>query len=698
MKKTEGILLRIIFILILSVSIISCRVDSDGKPLDEDSGTRISIQPSPEYLSRKAQYLVYCNDNNGPGSGGIYGQACRAYTGAGTFNEVVIQSALDKINNREDCSDFAMNGILRILYLDRRNPTLPDALRDSMNDTVLNFMYWLDEPDPSGIGNDMCWWSENHQILFHTAELLAGILFPDTVFPTSLMTGKEHMEHARPLIHKWLDNRARFGFSEWHSNVYFNEDMPALVNLVDFADEKSIRIKATMILDVLAFDMATNFYKGVFATTHGRTYPDKLIGGQSDSIREPAWIMLDLVDIGSINELGSGNFTGTFLATSDNYWPPPILEKIAEDAKGSLEHRQRDSISIEDGPELYDITYTDFLDVIFWWGMTGYLAPEIVEGSFAMINYYNLWEGYQWKDLAFLAPLINDYPRILVGLATDMAPMSRGTVLETVNTYTYRTPYYQLSGAQDWKPFSWTGQAVMWKATLDKESFIITAMPASFPLGAGFGSDWTGGFVPRVTMHENVGIIQYHIPSLDDLSGYVPPVPPALAPIDWVGMDLVKEWSHAYVPLDSFDEVDQRGNWYFGRKGDAYMALYSQQPTVMEPNLYELKADGRDNVWIIELGDVEHFGSFANFVTAIEAATVLIGSSVYYESPSQGGIEVGWFGPMTVNGSPVDLGPFPRWDNRYSYQEFGTKVTRIEFGGNRLVLDFEKPSRSLFKQ
>jgi len=54
---------------------------------------------------------------------------------------------------------------------------------------------------------------------------------------------------------------------------------------------------------------------------------------------------------------------------------------------------------------------------------------------------------------------------------------------------------------------------------------------------------------------------------------------------------------------------------------------------------------------------------------------------------------VGWEGPMMVNGSAVDLGPYARWDNPYCYQVFGENVTRIRFNDTQLVLDFETPDR-----
>jgi hypothetical protein len=622
------------------------------------------ILPTEGYLGRKGEYLQYCFENNGPGQGGVHGQVCRLYLDANSFNEEKLDEALDEINAREDTADFGLNTVLRLLHLNRRHPSLGGPLRERLETAVLNFKYWLDEPGP----DEMCWWSENHQILFHTAELLAGQLFPDSVFPNSGMTGAEHAEHAVPLILRWLDFRGRFGFSEFHSNVYFNEDIPPLVNLADFAEDPEIRTRAAMVLDVLAFDLACNYYRGLYATPHGRTYPSKLLGGLNDSTREAAYVLLGLGEAGSPD-----NFSAAFLATSDSYCPPAVLEALASEAAGSLEHRQRDSIDVRDGP-WYGIGYREPRDVMFWWGATGYVAPEVIDGTFRMVEDFSMWEGFLWKDLAFLRPLVGSPLLPLVSLLLE--DMSRGVALESAHTYTYRTPHYQLSGAQDFKPGSWTGQVHVWQATLDRDAYVFTSYPGGME-GDYAGGLWTGGFVPRATLHKNVGIVQYRrprIPILDEV--------------------LFTDYSHAYFPRNEFDEFVQAGNWVMGRKADAYVALYSEHPPAWSAdNDYELIADAKENVWIVELGDRASDGPFSGFVDRIRAAEVRVGETVLYHSPSRGVMSVGWEGPLTVDGAEVEPAPDLRWDNRFCRQPFGTRVTDIRFGGQRLELDFNRGLR-----
>ena len=82
----------------------------------------------------------------------------------------VIMEAIDGINRRRDCSDFYLVGLLGMLDRFGDDPRFPEELRQPLEDCILNFKYWYDEP-----GSDAMWyWSENHQILFHPCEILAG--------------------------------------------------------------------------------------------------------------------------------------------------------------------------------------------------------------------------------------------------------------------------------------------------------------------------------------------------------------------------------------------------------------------------------------------------------------------------------------------------------------------------------------------
>ena len=630
-------------------------------------------------LGYEARKIIYLADSNN--SEGIYAQSSRVYLNE-SVNEASFQSSLDKINNREDTADFRMNSILRTMYLDNITKVLDPTFKQQLKDAILNFKYWFTEPGPS----DMIMWTENHMILFHTCELLAGQLYPDETFTNSGMNGTQHVEHALPLVNRWIDWRSRFGFSEWHSDIYYEEDLAPLLNLVEFAQDKDTASKAAMLIDLFAFDFANNYFKGSYATTNGRTDDNKKVGTSFTdlpsraSFAETAWILLG---VGHHNPNSGSSMSAVALVTSDKYTPPPILEAIANATLDYNEHRDRNSINIADG-SLYDIGFETEEDMMFWWPMSAVFTGETIDASLNLTNYYNLGYDTVFND-EMLVDLIEIaaeiYGMSLSQVCTFLKEATQGVVLEEVNTYTYRTPHYQLSGAQDHQKGMGGFQEHIWQASLDEYAYIFTNSHGGFRM-----EDYVGGFNPRATLHENVGIIQY-----DRLSQSL------ILELVYLFLEF-EPMIQSYFPIWAFDEVVQQGNWLFGSRSGGYVALYSYEPQIQESN-YEFRVEGRKNAYIVELGSVDDYGSFENFTSSLLATRVsvqhlAVGYNIEYVSPTQGLVKVAWNGPMTVAGVPVDLGSYARFDNDFCYQDFNTQRTTIEYLNMKLVLDFENATRT----
>ncbi|MBQ3127636.1 MAG: hypothetical protein IJC13_01205, partial [Clostridia bacterium] len=78
------------------------------------------------------------------------------------------------MNKRFDCADFRAQMLFKIY----KDCPLSDRCSALIKSTFLGFKYFMDEP-----GDDsMCYWSENHQILFAVSEYLAGQEWPDEIF------------------------------------------------------------------------------------------------------------------------------------------------------------------------------------------------------------------------------------------------------------------------------------------------------------------------------------------------------------------------------------------------------------------------------------------------------------------------------------------------------------------------------------
>ena len=241
--------------------------------------------------------------------------------GRGPVNAAPLAPAVELIANRRDCADFVLAGLQRVLLRFGDSSLLTTDLRGPMEDAVRGFCYWYDQPGMAG----MCFHTENHQILFHACEVLAGQLFSTHVFANSGFPGKRHTELGVERALRWIDERARFGFVEWLS-CYFEEDLLALLNLYDFALDPTLRQRAGMLVDMILFEIAVYAHKGILGTTCGRTYAEYVKGGRQDPISAISWLVF-----GEGVPTNRPNLALTALATS-TYRCPDVILAIAEHA------------------------------------------------------------------------------------------------------------------------------------------------------------------------------------------------------------------------------------------------------------------------------------------------------------------------------------------------------------------------------
>lgn len=253
----------------------------------------------------------------------------------GDLDEEPVRRTCAHINAQRDCSDFVMQGILRLLYLDRGvGGKLPAELAGLMRRTVLDFRYWLDEPGKSM----MAFGSENHRMLFHTAEFLGGLLYPDERFTLSGEKGLFHIQRARFHLHDWLRHKGRFGFEEWLSSHYFPVDAAGLVNLLDLSPTQDAEIKrlAEANLDALFCYLAGESFQGYLLTAHGRNYSSNLLDPVGERTGPLYWLLFG----GRPASIDPEPMGATLLAAS-RYAPPPVLSRIADDTTRTGETRMR---------------------------------------------------------------------------------------------------------------------------------------------------------------------------------------------------------------------------------------------------------------------------------------------------------------------------------------------------------------------
>jgi hypothetical protein len=481
-----------------------------------------------------------------------------------------------------DTADFGANELLRILYL---LADTPEHLRDAalqwrdagslgcdvnfpqdggeqLRTTFTQFKYWFDDPfrcnefvgrakeireqttdegkrinhhekmDP---GADMTYWSENHRILFATAEYLAGQYWPEDMFisarkyrkegwdgPTRAgdRPGHEHRDRARVRVLRWLNERLQLGFSEWNAPGYYVEDVLPLLNLVDFAVDKEIRTRAAMVMDLLIFDIAVNQMGGAFAGSAGRAYFESKNCVWEQSIRDCAELLFGR--LGHYVELSNA---AIFLATSPAYTPPDVLIELGARPPRRVTSRSRVSIDFNDARE-YGVGFTTPDDMEFWWSRAAYATKQTILGSHKVAADCGLLDTPPFKDIIPMiksaADAIDTAEDIGAGIlgavsgfalggptgavigavagasepdfnevdAADLASViTEGSVLTRANLYTHRSGDALLASVQNFRPGQLNFQSWPCVATLSNGAMVWTSYPsAGSQLKFGIGS------------------------------------------------------------------------------------------------------------------------------------------------------------------------------------------------------------------
>ena len=582
-----------------------------------------------------------------------------------------IRQSLYRVNERLDCGDFVIPAFLTILYRYQDSSLLTEELLQELEDAVLNFKYWIDEP---GVDIHLpCYFTENHQVLFHSIEYLAGQLYRDRIFTNNGENGEWHREHGRTYLKRWLTWRKRFGFSEWLSNGYYAEDMLGLLILSQLAEEEEIRSQAEGLTELLFFDIAVHSLKGNFCATNGRMYNAPTMNPDFSSANAMA-----------AEQWGKGYVDGglepaAILLAVYDYQCSDVICEIALNPPEESENRQRMSLNVEDS-ERYGIDPADFDNIMLYWSLHTFYHRSVINNSRKFCpEWYNI-------DAAVTANLEKFRMCDAAGVYTDPDPNS--SALTQVEIYSYKTQDYMLSCAQNYRKGRGNFQQHIWQASLGGRAIVFATHPGSGEYKGRPNYFVGNGCMPKAAAYKNVLISIHRIPA-DSAHGLC---------------------THAYFPQREFDEVVMKNGWIIGRKEEGYAALYSLKKgwwNDKDPELfrsvykdsweeeferalpYDYWVPGHANVWICEMGDKKTYGSFERFAEAVSASHIEGDTfDIRYQSPSLGLVTSGWDKPFTVDGREIKLDHYKRYDNPYCQAEFDTNEYVISYHGKTMTVDF----------
>lgn len=577
------------------------------------------------------------------------------------------------VNARIDCADFRLVTLLTLLA--KRPAGLTDEVMAAMKQAVLDFRYWMDEP-----GNDsMCFWSENHQALFAACEYLAGQLYPREIFTNLGVAGLQRRARGEERLRRWLGHRFRYGFTEWLSPTYYEEDVAALTLIIEHAADAELVERARIVLDLLLLDMALHRFRGRFVGTAGRCYEQQKKNPASADVSD---ILAHAFDGADVADADLGRLSSGFVLGS-NYAVPQAIRDIAA-FDGTAVVKQSVGLELDE----VDGQFVDRLDIettgAFYWLMEAFTNPESIDVT---VKAFKRWSLQGNTFLAPLAPFatltrlpgVKSSPlaRALVRL---LNPATQGVAIQRANIYAFRSPAFHLSSAQGYHPREFGDQQHIWQATLPRDITVFATHPGvpMFDANArNFSpSYWVGnGRNPDVGQHENILIALY------DTGGR--------------GGYLERErqrFSHLYFPFALFDETRLGATWVAGRADDAYIGVRSLAPLEMV-DTSELVQRGAVTGYGVVLGSVEEYRNLADFIAMLKQCRLTHHRRRLLFRTPQGRFEVRGGKGLWRNGTRVPT-DFNRFETPWVRTMRNPDVISVRANGAELTLNWATGERT----
>ena len=633
------------------------------------------------------------------------------------FIDECIQPTIQYINSRYDCSDFSLLFLLRF-YLEYKD-LLPGCNMATIRNTFLNFKYWMDEP-----GEDsMCYWSENHQIIFAVCEYLAGLEWNKEVFTNSGMTGEEHRRKALERINIWLEQRFKYGFSEWYSNNYYPEDIAPMANYIQFSnDEKSVE-RMKIVMDLLWFDVATHSVNNTFVASSSRMYANNKssdLGG--NSIKDEMKVVWKNATTQALNDCAGesafningvefklklcGQMSRNFsrMVEGGYYKVPDVIRKIGED-RAPVVIKASSGLSVDDMSN-EGLIGQDVNQIMAQLGAETFSNHPVIENTLKYIAANNMFRNKFVNPFKYLNIKLLRLLKVPALLSRNFTLMTNGIALSRGNVYFYRTAHYSLATAVAQNVDACGAQGHIWTANIAPDLTLYTTQPSrdddndkKHKESPGY---WVGnGRQPMSVQDESINITIYKIPKKKRLAEFH-----------------IADISHAFVPRDKYDRLEFLDDRLFGQKGKVLVAMIANGTLAYRP--YEPKGaeavmrhekvaesaeagkgrefdlvrhGGEYHAYITELSDTdtESFEDFKARITK-NAVNFKDGTAQYASKGKE--YVVGYDTIFMIDGAPQPL-EYERFDSKYAIAKRSADTIEINYEGETLLLDFKKRKRDV---
>lgn len=483
------------------------------------------------------------------------------------LNEDYILSELSEIiefiNKRFDCSDFWCQLLFR-LYKDYSSELTP-KVKEVIKKTFLDFKYWMDEPG----ADSMCYWSENHCILFAELEYLAGQEWEDETFSNSGLKGSEHKRRGYERLMFLFKNRFKIGFYEWYSNNYFNEDIGPVAQLIDYAKDREIVEKAKIFLDLIMFEVASHSAEGRFSLVSSRMYGDNKASNEFGN-RIQAGVNALFYDDFNYDPIKACAIVGIDcymmvclleMLKKKKYTLPKVIKEIALDNSEQV-IKSSNGLNPKEYKE-FNLIGQNNEQIMEQLSNEAFTNYQFILNSFRYIKSCDMFTNeftqfFKWLDL-FILRWTGAAKLVSYILGKRLLP--NGITLGRGNVYCYRNNGYLLATAMRHSVDSCGTQEHIWQANLADNINVFTQQPSSMHNFAGSPGYWGGnGRVPMSVQDKAVNLTIYKIPTKKRLGEG------SLAPM-----------THIYFPKENFDKVIIEESSVFGSINGKHIGILSNQ-------------------------------------------------------------------------------------------------------------------------
>lgn len=575
----------------------------------------------------------------------------------------------DDVNARGELADHRLLLLLKTWFECRDQ--LDVDQRERVQRAIIRFRYDVDHPGDE----TMCTWTESHQITFAVCGMLAGQEFPEHSFTDDARTGRQLMNDSRSRIMVWLNDRFRYGFSEWLSITYYAIDVAALTLLIDFVHDHELVVRASMVLDLLLADMALHRFDGHFAAASARAgtavrmHPEH---SQGQEIIDAAY--------GAMMQAPNLERLSAIFLCRRRYQVPLALREIAANAS-PMRVLCSQGLDIDEVPDALaadpEFPRTSPEDLArFWWSMGAFTNPEVVSTT------RQVRKSAKKSANQFLASVtqLDAVPAPMRSpLLRALRPVTDGMALQRGNVQTFRTPAYLLSSAQSYHPGGFGDQQNLWQASLPGGISVFgnhpTHQASRLRDHVDFHSGWVGnGVNPDIAQRDNLLLVQY---DLSSRRGH--------------REGRRKMYTHIYFPFVDFDVTRVGPNWVAGCREGSYIGIVATS-TLDLASEFEVVQRGTRTGYAVVLGDDREFRSINTFVDELKQYRVsLSGDRLAVRSP-YGKAQLVWRDSMRVGNMEVNH-DYARYKSRRCSAERTPQAIAMRGDEHLLLMDWDAMSR-----